>query len=832
MESEIAEAGLHVDASRLKIDALNDEAWKIHITDPHKALKFAEEAKELSAAVKYEKGRAYAIRNMGVSHRYLSNLEIAVTLTIEALEALEAIHERSGAAQAKVSLGAIYYYMGNYEKALDYFLLGIKESVETGNLEAQAYGYNGAGFIYGVILSEYEKGLELLSKALQLSKETAVSEDLQPRVLDCMTEIYLKNDQIEEALRTAEECLRLTENSAQKIMKGDALFSMGRILMKQNRLAESKVYFNAGLKNSREIGYKVGNAHSLHVLGRIAIIERDFNAAENYFNDSLSIASEIKAKASIYKAHESLAELYEITGNTKLFVHHFKLFHKFRSEVFRDEQENRQKYLNIQYDLEKLKQEAEINRLTNVVMKEKNTELEKKTAELEQSYNSVSVLSKIGQEITSTLNLDTILNTVYESVNDMMDAGIFGIGIYNPDEKTIDYRLAIENGMRYQPYSRTMEDKNQFPVWCIENQKEIFISDVRNEYSNYIEEYTERDIKLEDGSQTITPISLMYLPLMIKGNVFGLLTVQSFKPDAYTSHHLDILKTLASYAAAALYNARSFETLNGTLNKLKLTQQQLVQSEKMASLGELTAGIAHEIQNPLNFINNFSEVNAEMAIELKEEIAQSSVPAKEKASILSLADSILQNQEKIVHHGKRADSIVKGMLQHSRTSTGKKEPVDINNLADEYLRLSYHGLRAKDKSFNAEIETNYDPAIDRVDVLPQDLGRVFLNLITNAFYSVTAKKKTAGPDYKPVVSVRTKKTNDTVEILISDNGTGMPQSILDKIFQPFFTTKPTGEGTGLGLSLSYDIITKGHGGRLEAESNEGEFARFNIILPA
>jgi signal transduction histidine kinase len=276
--------------------------------------------------------------------------------------------------------------------------------------------------------------------------------------------------------------------------------------------------------------------------------------------------------------------------------------------------------------------------------------------------------------------------------------------------------------------------------------------------------------------------------------------------------------------ANRLLNGKKLQ-LEETVNQLQTTQKQLVHAEKMASLGELTAGIAHEIQNPLNFVNNFSEVSVELIDELKTEISPGLTREHE------MLDNLSANLTKIVHHGKRADSIVKGMLQHSRSSSGKKETVDINNLADEYLRLSYHGLRAKDKSFNSEIETSYDTSIGLIPVLHQDLGRVFLNLFTNAFYSVSAKKKTAGPQYKPVVSIHTKKTNDHVEILISDNGTGVPPDIVSKIFQPFFTTKPTGEGTGLGLSLSYDIITKGHNGQMTVESEEGTGASFKIIIP-
>jgi len=267
------------------------------------------------------------------------------------------------------------------------------------------------------------------------------------------------------------------------------------------------------------------------------------------------------------------------------------------------------------------------------------------------------------------------------------------------------------------------------------------------------------------------------------------------------------------------------EELQVALDELKSTQSQLIQSEKMASLGELTAGIAHEIQNPLNFINNFSEVNTELIAELKEEIEKGNLD-----EVKLIADDIAANEQKINHHGKRADGIVKGMLQHSRSSGGAKEPTDINALADEYLRLAFHGLRAKDKSFNATLKTEYGD-IENINIIPQDIGRVILNLITNAFYAVTEKKKQLGESYEPTVCVSTKKIRDKIDIRVKDNGNGIPQSVLDKIFQPFFTTKPTGQGTGLGLSLSYDII-KAHGGELRVATTEGKGAEFIIELPA
>ncbi|MBU0697718.1 MAG: ATP-binding protein [Bacteroidetes bacterium] len=284
--------------------------------------------------------------------------------------------------------------------------------------------------------------------------------------------------------------------------------------------------------------------------------------------------------------------------------------------------------------------------------------------------------------------------------------------------------------------------------------------------------------------------------------------------------------------------ARQTSEIRQTLENLKSTQSQLIQSEKMASLGELTAGIAHEIQNPLNFVNNFSDVNKELLEELKEEADKGNLE-----EVIAIANDVIGNEEKINHHGKRADAIVKGMLQHSQSNKGVRELTNINSLADEYLRLSYHGLRAKDKSFNASFETQFDKDIPAIEIVPQDMGRVLLNLINNAFYACAERSRSTvnekqqaeslkqkAESYKPTVTISTKNSNGKIEITISDNGNGIPKNIIDKIFQPFFTTKPTGQGTGLGLSLAYDIV-KAHGGEIKAESTEGIGTEFMIQLP-
>ena len=445
----------------------------------------------------------------------------------------------------------------------------------------------------------------------------------------------------------------------------------------------------------------------------------------------------------------------------------------------------------------------------------KARELSAQKDELEQSYANVQLLSEIGRKITSSLSVEKIIGTVYDNVNSMMNAAVFGIGIYNDALKRLDFPSTYEDGQALPFYSNSIYEENRFGALCFLSGKEIIMRDLEKQYHDYVQTIPTP----KAGSQAV---SLIYLPLKAKEKVLGVITVQSFEKNAYSDYHVFMLRNIAIYTAIALENADAFQKLNQTITSLKQTQSQLIQAEKMASLGELTAGIAHEIQNPLNFVNNFSEVSVELAGELKESILSLSFNGKQREDISQIIEDLIQNQEKINFHGKRADAIVKGMLMHSRTSTGQKELTDINALADEYLRLSYHGLRAKDKSFMANFRTDFDPAVQKINIIPQDIGRVILNLFTNAFYSVTEKRRQLNGDYEPMVMVTTKMADGKVELKVKDNGTGIPQKVLDKIYQPFFTTKPGGQGTGLGLSLSYDIITKGHGGELRVERKEGE----------
>jgi signal transduction histidine kinase len=321
-------------------------------------------------------------------------------------------------------------------------------------------------------------------------------------------------------------------------------------------------------------------------------------------------------------------------------------------------------------------------------------------------------------------------------------------------------------------------------------------------------------------------------PLLHGGDVVGLLVVRRRLPGAFPQNNIDLIKTFAAQSAVAIENARLFKNVETSLDDLRTTQDRLVQTQKLASLGQLTAGIAHEIKNPLNFVNNFSGVSVELIDELRETLDRVKADEKTRAEIAELANTLRDNLDKIVQHGKRADAIVKNMLLHSREGSGEHRPVNVNSLVEESLNLAYHGARAEKQGFTITLERSFDPTAGEFDVFPQEITRALLNLISNGFYAATNREGQAtGNGFEPTLTAATKNLGDRVEITIRDNGAGIPPEVREKMFNPFFTTKPAGEGTGLGLSISHDIIVKQHAGSIEVETQPGEFTEFKIILP-
>ena len=504
----------------------------------------------------------------------------------------------------------------------------------------------------------------------------------------------------------------------------------------------------------------------------------------------------------------------------------------------------------------------------------KNHKDKDKLAEAYGYYLSAQVLAKTGQPDSALTNIELSF-PIFEQYGDFFFKAVYGDDVW-PGVYNLRAKVYLQKGKK----DLAMRDLVKVSQMTAGNNEYYHIANTNIDFALYFQKLNMADSAIYfaekglEAAQTITynqgilyasqilaneyesrqpekAIEYLKLAADTQGKLYGSGNIQAIRDvitkeerrreelDQAEKDYRNKLRSLLLWIgigsllifSLVLFQARrksdaSRKILTSTLENLKTTQTQLIHSEKMASLGELTAGIAHEIQNPLNFVNNFSEINSELLAELKEEIDNGNLE-----EVKSIAESLVQNEEKIIHHGKRADSIVKGMLQHSRIGSGQKEPTDINALADEYLRLAYHGLRAKDKSFQVAMDTDLDENLGKVNVMPQDMGRVLLNLITNAFYAVNEKRKKNDEYYRPIVTVSTRKFDDHVEIQVRDNADGIPKEIIDKIFQPFFTTKPTGEGTGLGLSLSYDIITNGHGGELTVETIEEKGTTFIIQLP-
>jgi len=456
-----------------------------------------------------------------------------------------------------------------------------------------------------------------------------------------------------------------------------------------------------------------------------------------------------------------------------------------------------------------------------------------RTDDLGRSIEELRALGEVSQAVNSTLDLETVLSTIVTKAAQL--SGTEAGAIYVFDDMQREFHLRATYGMDQEliealTHQRIGLDEPNV-VQALAQGEPVQVADLREGAPSAASEVIQ--VIQRAGFR-----ALLVAPLLRGEDVVGMLVVRRKTPGAFPQNTVDLIKTFAAQSVLAIQNARLFDSvetrtreLAKSLGDLRTAQDRLVQTEKLASLGQLTAGIAHEIKNPLNFVNNFSSVSVELIDELREALGSAHLDSKLSAEITEIADTLQGNLDKVVQHGKRADAIVKNMLLHSRQGSGEHRPVDINALVDESLNLAYHGARAEKQGFNITLERSFDPAAGEVDLFPQEITRALLNLISNGFYAATKRRETNAGGYEPTLTAATKNLGNSVEIKIRDNGTGIPPEVKDKLFNPFFTTKPAGEGTGLGLSISHDIIVKQHGGSIEVDTQPGEFTEFRIVLP-
>jgi two-component system NtrC family sensor kinase len=666
-----------------------------------------------------------------------------------------------------------YKYIGNSnngEKAISLANEALKLASTLNFKKGEVIAY----YIKAEISDVFEERVKNADSSISLSKEIRDT-FFMFLCYNIKAHAYLYKNNYPEGLNNYLIALRLAELSGDKEELAYENFAIADVYSQTGNFSEVLKSYQYSLKIYRGMGNYSMAAQCYNGIGQVYYKQNDYKTALYNFKEALTNDE---------KTEEKYYSCYGLIQIGKVYV----------MLADNDLQEGKPK------DAKNNFAEAESNFNKAKIL----AESQKYSSGLPELYVSIGKLLIETQRVSqSKPYLDKALKLFQQNKdNDGIKEGYLGLSLY--DSATGNFKKAYEDHKSYMKYSELIQNDSSVKK----------ITQIKNQYEYAKKESFAKAIQDKKDTEAKRIKNQQYFVIAALGIVVLSVLIIAFIQWRNNKHK----------QKANLLLQQQKQKIESTLAELKSTQAQLIQSEKMASLGELTAGIAHEIQNPLNFVNNFSEVNKELLAEMKDEIDKGNIE-----EVKAIANDIEDNEQKIIHHGRRADAIVKGMLQHSRVSTGQKEPTDINALADEYLRLSYHGMRAKDKSFNAEIKTDFDSAIGKINVVPQDIGRVLLNLFNNAFYVVIEKKKQVGESYEPTISVSSKKLNDKVEIRVRDNGNGIPQKVVDKIFQPFFTTKPTGQGTGLGLSLSYDII-KAHGGEIRVESREGEGSEFIIQL--
>jgi len=783
----------------------------------------------------------------------------------QAAEIKQALHDYVNACNLMQNIGLYYLNQKDYTNALDYF----QQELKLGStLHDHTLITNCLASISAIFL-ERDGANKMIDYYTQLLADKKSDDAERADILYSFGTAYLGQNNYPKALGYFLGALQIAEKQKEQPNMGRILDQIGNIYWQQKDIGKALDYLNRS--------YKIYSANNqtpdvVNVMITIANCYGDAKDYDKAVAEYLAAAQRLGPleKATMGVILNNIANTYKNAGNYEKAADYITRSIKIARTTNNDDYE-------LGVDLSTL---AEINIAIakdktkpipndTIFPKDRKALLEKAIMYIDQGINYIKKSRNLPSLIAfldDRTQADELLGNYAAAYADHKKYILYRDSVFNQSknqeitrrelqyqygkqEDSLKYEQAITGGLLKQQTLLATQKEQQLAL--LGKQKDLELLNTQKTQAELLAEQNrrkanEQQLKASQKEKALVQTSLELQNIELKSKkaqsyyfmagIAALLLISVFIGRNYYNQRVSNRRLSDANALIITANKELAERqeeitaqrdqISNTLSELKNTQRQLIQSEKMASLGELTAGIAHEIQNPLNFVNNFSEVSVELLEELTEE-----AKAGHSEDVIAIAGDLTQNLQKIQHHGKRADFIVKGMLEHSRTNTGEKQLTDMNVLCDEFLKLSYHGLRAKDKNFNAEMITHFDPKLPKVNVSQQDMGRVMLNLFNNAFYAVNQKLKAGGTDYKPEVGVTTLSENGQVVIKVKDNGIGIPDIIKDKIMQPFFTTKPTGEGTGLGLSLTYDMVVKGHGGKIDVDTKEREFTEFVVTLP-
>jgi signal transduction histidine kinase len=872
-----------------KIDLMNDLSYELRRSDTKKAFVLANEAYNTSVKSNYKKGLAESLTCIAtIDSSYGHVLE-----AIEKLNKASIIYEELDYTEGKIktlnSLGYNYSHLGRYEKSIEYYLQGLSLAKKNNYVDSKLiFLLNNIGELYKNVMNMYEEALGYYFEAVEYCKEFN-SPYLWP-VYNNIGDTYLLLNNVEKALEYCNMALEGTHKTKDKLTEAHCYKSLGKIYEHLKIQDETIGNFHQSFLLYKQIGNKLGETQILIELGNFFIHNENYNSALDYMLQALESTKETHADSFLEAIHKSLAEIYEKLKYYEKSVFHYKNYIIHHQDSVSSELENKLNALLIETKMKQAEQDMEIYKLKNVELREKSEEIEKKAKQLEESYKNMYIISEIGQKITSSLEIETIMNTIYESINLLMDAAGFGIGLYDETNKKVDYKMFIENGNRLPRFITPIDEEKSFASKCIISGKEIFINDAVIDSFNFIPDDS------SDANDT-PPRSLIYYPLTIEGKVIGTITVQSYIKNAYSEHNLDTVKALASYVAIAINNSqkseeikKSAEELSTTLKDLQDTQEYLINSEKMVALGQLISGIAHEINTPLGAIqaslSNISEYMEHTIGEKIPAIFRLLNPIDQNKFFEMLQDTMLKDITISSREERKSKRVLSKQLEdlnidHYDSLSDTMVDMGIYFLKEEYLPLLTHpdsdfiiqtcyeisgilrniknmelavgkaakilyALKSYSHTAHVEnpVETDITVGIDTVLALYYNNIKQGTELIKN--YSQIPKIKCLpdelnqvwtnlihnalqAMDYKGILEINVHQEDTFIVVNLSDTGKGIPPELIGRIFEPFFTTKRQGEGSGLGLGIVKKIIDK-HKGTIDVKSLPGK-TTFTVKLP-